>query len=110
MKNMLQYKEYYGSIEFSNSDNVFFGRIVGITDRILFEGKDVDSLRQDFECAVEDYLEMCKEVGKEPEKVYKGTFNVRITPELHRDLAIYSSSHGKSLNATVEEAIENYIH
>ena len=109
MKNTLSHKGYYGSVEFSDEDSVFFGRIIGINDRITYEGDNVNSLRHDFEEAVEEYLEICAQMGKEPEKSYKGTFNVRITPELHRQLALYSSSQGKSLNSTVEEAIKSYI-
>ena len=109
MNNMMKYKDFYGSVEFSNSDNVFFGRIIGIPDRIHYEGKDVDSLRKGFEETVDWYVEACKEVGKNPGKVYKGSFNVRIDPALHKQLDIYSVSHGKSLNSTVEEAIQSYI-
>ena len=109
MNNMLKYKGYYGSVEFSDSDNVFFGRIIGIADRILYEGKNVDSLRQDFEESVDDYIETCKQLGKEPDKIYKGSFNVRIDPSLHKQLELYSISHGQTLNSTVEEAIKNYV-
>ena len=109
MNNMMKYKDFYGSVEFSNSDNIFFGRIIGIQDRILYEGRDVDSLRKNFEETVDWYIEACKEVGKEPGKVYKGSFNVRIDPSLHKQLELYSVSHGKTLNSTVEEAIKKYI-
>jgi len=109
MKNTMSYKGYYGSVEFSDEDNVFFGRIVGINDRITYEGDNVTDLRRDFEEAVDEYLEACLQLGKEPEKAYKGTFNVRITPTLHKQLVIFSASHGKTLNATVEEAIKEYI-
>ena len=109
MKNTINYKGYFGSVKFSDEDDVFFGRIIGINDRITFEGIDVKSLRQDFENAVDEYLETCLYLGKEPEKTYKGTFNVRIDPKLHRKLALYSVFNGKTLNATVEEAISNYI-
>ena len=109
MKNTLNYKGYFGSVEFSGEDDVFYGRIIGINDRITYEGDSVQSLRRDFNSAVDEYLNVCAELGKEPEKSYKGTFNVRIEPELHRQLVVYSSSHGKSLNAVVEEAISNYV-
>ena len=109
MKNAMTYKGYYGSVEFSDEDDVFFGRIIGINDRITYEGDNVKTLRCDFEEAVEEYLEACEQIGKEPEKVYRGTFNVRINPILHRHLAVFSASHGKTLNATVEEAIKEYI-
>jgi predicted HicB family RNase H-like nuclease len=105
----MSYREYQGSIEFSDEDNLFYGRLIGINDRVLFEGDSVESLRSNFREAVEDYLEICKELGKNPEKVYKGTFNVRINPTLHRNLALYSASKGKTLNSAVEEAIRIYI-
>jgi len=109
MRNTMKYKDYYGSVEFSDEDNIFFGRIIGINDRITYDGENVNSLRTSFKEAVDGYLKTCLEIGKDPEKSYKGTFNVRIAPALHRDLAIYSASHGKSLNSTVEEAIRHYI-
>ena len=109
MRNTMKYKDYYGSVEFSDEDNILFGRIIGINDRITYDGENVNSLRTSFKEAVDGYLETCLEIGKDPEKSYKGTFNVRIAPALHRDLAIYSATHGKSLNSTVEEAIRNYI-
>jgi predicted HicB family RNase H-like nuclease len=109
MKNALSYKGYFGSVEFSDEDDVFYGRIIGINDHITYEGDSVKSLRQDFSSAVDEYLETCTELGKIPEKAYKGSFNVRIEPALHRQLVVYSSSHGKTLNTAVEEAIKNYI-
>ena len=109
MKNTMSYKGYSGSVEFSDEDSVFFGRIIGINDRITYEGIDVKSLRNDFESAVEEYLETCSQLGKEPEKTYRGTFNIRIDPSLHKQLALFSVSNGKTLNATVEEAIQSYI-
>jgi len=109
MKSTMRYKDYHGSVEFSDEDNIFFGRIIGINDHITFEGDNVASLRKDFQDSVDEYLDMCLQIGKEPEKTYKGTFNVRIAPSLHRELAIYSSSNGRTLNSVVEEAIQSYI-
>ena len=109
MKNVLSYRGYYGNVEFSNEDDVFFGRIIGINDHITYEGKDVKSLREDFKNSVDDYLEVCVKLGKEPEKTYKGSFNIRIAPALHRQLSVYSASRGMTLNATVEEAIRKFI-
>jgi len=58
---------------------------------------------------IDEYLADCKERNIEPEQPYKGTFNVRISPELHRNIAVYAIEHGKSLNAAVEEAIGNMV-
>lgn len=60
-------------------------------------------IEEEFRNAVDDYLEFCKEVGKEPEKEYKGTFNVRIKPTLHRKLAMIALESGESLYQTVEK-------
>ena len=109
MKNTMNYRGYYGSVEFSDEDNVFFGKIIGINDRITYEGDSVATLRHDFEAAVDEYFETCSQLGKEPERVYKGVFNVRIEPALHRQLVFYSASKGKTLNSAVEEAIREYV-
>jgi predicted HicB family RNase H-like nuclease len=103
------YKGYYGSVEFSDDDNIFFGRLINVNDRITYEGDSVNSLRKDFEESVDEYLETCSQIGKEPEKTYKGSFNIRITPSLHKQLAIYSATEGKTLNTIVAEAIQHYV-
>ncbi len=109
MNNTLEYKGYYGTVEFSSEDNILFGKVIGLQSLISYEGNSIQSLTEDFQCAIEDYLEMCQEEGISPEKAYKGCFNVRISPELHKSLVLFSSLNKKSLNATVEEAIKNYV-
>lgn len=109
MSNVMEYKGYYGTVDFSAADKVLFGKVIGVNSLISFEGDSIESLRKDFEGAVDDYLAMCSENGIEPEKSYKGSFNVRVSPELHRELALYSASHGQTLNSTVEEAIKRYV-
>ncbi len=109
MNNMLEYKGYYGTVDFSISDNILFGKIVGVQSLISYEGDSIQSLQEDFRQAIDDYLEMCAENNVQAEKTYKGNFNVRISPELHKNLALFASSKGQTLNATVEEAIKNYV-
>lgn len=106
MKNMISYKDYIGTVNFSEEDMVFFGKVVGITDSISFEGDTVESLIEDFHEAVDEYLEFCKENGKEPQQQYKGSFNVRIAPELHRKASLDAMARNMSLNSYVEEAIK----
>lgn len=65
---ILKYKGYTGSIEFSEEDNLFFGKVAGIRSLVSYEGKDIDELTEDFKGAIDDYLNLCKEIGKEPEK------------------------------------------
>jgi len=103
--NMLKYKDFYGSVEYSAIDECFFGKIIGTTDLVTFEGSSVNELKRAFTEAAEDYLSLCQEAGKEPQKSYKGSFSVRISPELHRTAAVIAHKEGISLNAFVERAI-----
>lgn len=109
MSNIIEYKGYYGNIEFSEKDKIFYGKVQGIKSLISYEGENADELINDFHTAIDDYLEMCNQNGKEPEKAYKGTFNIRISPELHKNAAIYASEHKMSLNSVVETALAGYM-
>jgi predicted HicB family RNase H-like nuclease len=105
MHNILQYEGYYASVHFSTEDEVFFGKILGIDDLVTFEGASVKELKKAFHEAVDDYIETCRELGKEPNKTYKGTFNVRISTELHKAAAVYAAHNNISLNDFVKTAI-----
>lgn len=105
----MEYKGYYARIEYSDEDNCFFGTIAGIADVVSFEGNNTAELKKAFIEAVEDYLDLCKRQGKEPQKAYKGSFNVRIDPELHKRAVLAATADGISLNQLVEKAVENYV-
>lgn len=75
MKDLMIYKDYFGSVHYSAKDEVFYGKIEGINDSITYEGSSVSELKAAFEESVMDYLELRRLNGKEPEKIYKGTFN-----------------------------------
>nr|AGS53413.1 HicB family protein [uncultured bacterium contig00025] len=109
MNNLLEHNGYYGTVEFSGKDNILFGKVLGAASLISYEGDSIQNLKKDFMGAVDGYLEMCAEAGVEPEKTYKGSFNVRISSALHKKLALLSASQGKTLNSAVEEAIEQYV-
>lgn len=108
MNNIFEYKGYHTKIEFDSKDLTLRGKIEGINDLVNFESDSLPNIEKEFHMAVDEYLEFCKEVGKEPDKEYKGTFNVRISPELHKKLALISLKNGDSLNASVEKAIREY--
>lgn len=105
MSNTIKYKNYIGSVEYSQEDDIFHGKINGINDLVTFEGDCVSKLKAAFKEAVEDYKELCEIADKPTEKSFKGSFNVRITPELHRELSRTSVELGLSLNQLVELAI-----
>ena len=105
MNELLEYKGYYASVDFSVEDDVFHGKLIAINDLVTFEGETVKELKSAFHEAVDDYLETCKEINKSPDKTYKGSFNVRIPSELHRQAALYASMQKLSLNDFVRKAI-----
>jgi len=109
MSDLLEYKDYQGTVEYSAADKLLYGCVVGIRGLISYHGKSLHELKKDFKEAIDFYLESCAEDGVEPQKAYKGKFNVRVSPELHKTLAIYSASHGQTLNSVVEEAIRKYV-
>ncbi|MCR5430289.1 MAG: type II toxin-antitoxin system HicB family antitoxin [Eubacterium sp.] len=109
MSNLLEYKGYYTKIEYSSEDNILFGQIEGIDDLVLFESDSLNNVEKEFHSAVDDYLAFCESEGDEPNKPYSGKFNVRIKPELHRELALRAYKDDISLNQTVEKAIEKYL-
>ena len=109
MNDILEYKGYYADIHFSANDEVFFGKLIGISDLVSFEGNSVNELKEAFKEAVEDYLETCQEIGKEPDKTYKGTFNVRVPTEIHRQAALIAALKKVSLNDFVKSALEETI-
>ncbi len=109
MSSYLNYKGYTGSVEFSEEDDCLFGKVLGIRSLISYEGESVAELREDFQDAVDDYLDLCAENGTEPEKPYKGSFNVRVSPEIHREAAICAARQGTSLNGFIADALEKAI-
>ena len=110
MNNTMEYKGYVGSVEFSEEDALFYGKVLGIRALISYEGTNAAEFVADFHGAVDDYLELCAQSGTEPEKAYKGSFNVRISPELHKQAVIAAMSHNMSLNSFVETSIQQALH
>lgn len=103
---MLEYKGYHASIEYDAEDNIFVGEVFGITDSLNFHGTTVAELKEMFSQSIDNYLEMCSNIGKNPDKEFRGTFNVRIPPELHKKVALAASTQKITLNQYVSKAIE----
>jgi predicted HicB family RNase H-like nuclease len=109
MKNAFRYKGFLGSVYYSPEDECFHGRIEGIDDLVTFEGRSVDELKGCFRDAVEDYIELCRKAGKSAQKSYGGSFNIRISSDLHKRAVRKSISEGISLNRLVRRALEKEV-
>jgi len=110
MNNIMNYKGYWARINYSDEDKCFWGKVEELeNDLILFEGETVEELRKDFEDAIDMHIESCKRDKKEPKKQYRGSFNVRIKPELHKQAANIARTLNISLNQFVEMAISKQV-
>jgi len=105
MTDYLKHKDYLATINYSAEDEVFHGRIFGINDLVTFEGTSVSGLKKAFHEAVTDYIEACSELGKAPEKSYKGVFNVRVPANLHKLAALAATKNSITLNEFVKAAL-----
>lgn len=109
MANTIEYNGYIGSIEYSQEDKCFYGKLEMIDDLVTFEATNTEELEKNFYNAVDGYIVTCKELGREPKKVYKGVFNVRIEPELHKKIYQEALKAGISLNAFVQSILKKEV-
>jgi len=106
MNNVMTYKGYSARIEYDDADGILFGQVAGIRDGVGFHADNVEGLRAAFHDAVDDYLETCAKVGKEPQKPYSGKMMFRVSPDVHRRAALAAELSGKSLNQWAEDVID----
>lgn len=106
----LKYKDYMGSVEYSEEDGCLHGRVLGISKAVItYEGNTIDELRSDFIAGIEHYISSCQARGVVPEKSYSGNFNIRIPAELHAKIAYLAQSAGVSLNAFIKETLTKAV-
>jgi len=101
----MEYKGYIGTVNYDSDAKIFHGDVINTRDVITFQGTSVKEIEKAFKDSIDDYIKWCKEEGVEPEKPYSGKFNLRISPELHRKIAIASTKMNVSLNKFVEKAL-----
>jgi len=109
MKDVLFYKGFIGSVHFGANDRIFFGKIEGVNDLITFEGTTVDELESAFKFMVDEHIKDCETDGIPIEKSYKGSFNVRLNPELHKQAVQLAITKGITLNQLVRRAIKREL-
>ena len=105
----MEYKGYLGIVEYDSEAKIFHGDIINTRDVITFQGKTVNEIEQAFKDSINDYIAWCEEEKVEPEKPYSGKFNIRLSPELHRQIAVMAKKMRVSLNSFVEKAITDEI-
>lgn len=105
----MTYKGYSAAVEYDADDHTFSGRVVGLRDVLYFEGETVAELEEGLRAVVDDYLAICAEKGKAPDRPYSGQVGLRLDTALHRAAAARAAEEGKSLNDLVVEAISERV-
>ena len=107
----LEYKGYFGSIEYSKDDNLLFGKVLGLNKEICitYEGTTADELYNDFKAGIDHYLDYCHRKEIKPKKSFNGVLNIRIPAEIHCRIAMYAESNGTSINSFIRNSIEKQL-
>ena len=106
---MMEYKGYKAAVTYDYDGKVLHGEVVGTRDVIFFEADSVEQLEKEFRFSIDDYLAVCAERGREPDKSFSGRVPLRIRPELHRAASEAAREEGKSLNSWLADTIEEAI-
>ncbi len=106
---MMEHGGYRATITFDAEAGIFHGEVLDTRDVITFQGTSVEELRDAFQGSVDEYLRVCKEMGREPDKPFSGKILLRVNPELHRAAFATASAEGKSLNSWLAETVENVV-
>ena len=108
MQNTMTHHGYIGSLELDGQKGVLFGRVLGIREKIAYTAQDAAGIATAFRKAVDQYIHACERAGKKPEESFKGMFNIRIPPDLHRRLALYAVHHKTNLNRLIVQILSSY--
>lgn len=106
---ILKYKDYEGSAELDMTRRICRGKILFIDDLVTYEAPSPAELQAEFEAAVNDYIDTCATIGKEPQKPLRGQFNVRIPPTLHKAAVLRALAENVSLNDVAIRALDAFV-
>lgn len=109
MNQTLHHRGYDGSVEYSAEDKMLHGRVLGIRDLISYGGTTVRNIEKNFCDAVDEYINFCQRRGKEPDTPFRGSFNVRVPSELHKQASLYADQHDMKLNTVVQHALRDFL-
>ncbi len=105
----MEYKGYKAHIVFDEDAKVLHGRILGLRDVITFEAENAAELEREFQISVDDYLEYCAELGRDPERPFSGRVLVRISKDVHRQLWLVASHLGVSMNTYIANTLAENV-
>ncbi|MBR0432936.1 MAG: type II toxin-antitoxin system HicB family antitoxin [Bacteroidaceae bacterium] len=106
----LKYKGYTGSVEYSDEDKCLYGKVLGLNKvYITYEGDSIPELQEDFEGAIDTYLQGCAERGVAPSKPYSGRFVIRMSSDLHSKVAMAAAESGTTINDFINRVVSREV-
>lgn len=109
MMNIMEINGYRAVVQYDPEIEMFRGEFIGLNGGADFYAKDIEGLRKEGEISLKIFLDMCQEDGVEPRKEYSGRFNLRVSPELHAEIATRAAAAGKSLNQWVADVLDESV-
>ena len=109
MLNIMKYRGYIARIDFESKDEIFVGRLLGMSEPIVFHGASVEELRGDLQFAVDHYLAECAKMGQKPEKPAPGKLLLRLPAEVHAAIVVTAAAAGKSVNQWVADTLTGAV-
>lgn len=106
---ILEYRGYVTKVQYDAAAKRLYGKVQGIVDAVNYESATMDGVEAAFHDSVDRYLAFCAAVGRRPCKAFKGQFNVRIKPALHKAMVQWAMQNEITLNAAVEEAVRTFL-
>lgn len=103
---MLSYKGYSGTVKFDADEEIFHGEVSRLRDVVTFQGSSGREIKQAFRDSIDDYLELCQETGRSPDRPFSGRLIVRMPPDLHRALHNLAAAEQVSLNRMIVRVLE----
>ncbi|PIE01031.1 MAG: toxin-antitoxin system HicB family antitoxin [Acidobacteria bacterium] len=108
--NAMEIQGYKAVVKYDPEIEMFRGEFTALNGGADFYATNIAELRKEGETSLKIFLKMCQEEGVEPKKQYSGKFNLRISPELHADVATKAATEGKSLNQCVADILKEAVH
>lgn len=109
MMNTMSINGYRAIIKYDPDIEMFRGEFVGLNGGADFYAGDVAGLQREAARSLQVFLDMCREDGVEPRRHFSGKFNLRLSPELHEEIAAASAAEGTSINQWIADELNSSI-
>ena len=105
MNHTVQYKGYTASIEHSDEDACYVGRVMGMNrHRMAFHGDTIEETHSVFIETIDFYLDTCAEEGTEPER--PSAIIVLLPTNLYLEVSEKAERKGLTVPKLIAEAVQ----